>query len=105
MFPIWSDRSSLRAKKAIVFSFAVVASSATVFGCCFNSSANYRMEDFLEQHGLHERMTAAIARTQSWPTSTTITIRSKAGLFEPLTIPYSEIEKGVALIKEHLPRE
>jgi hypothetical protein len=71
----------------------------------FNSSANYRMEDFLEQHGLNERMTASIARTQSWPRSTTITIRSKAGLFEPLTIPYSEIEKGVALIKEHLPRE
>jgi hypothetical protein len=69
----------------------------------FRSSASYRIEDFLEQHGLQERMTVAIGTTQSWPNTTTITVRSKAGLFEPLTIPYSEIEKGVALIKEHLP--
>ncbi len=70
----------------------------------FNSSANYRIEDFLEQHGLQDRMSVTIGRTQSWPSSTTITVRSKAGLFEPLTIPYSEIERGVALIKQHLPQ-
>jgi hypothetical protein len=70
----------------------------------FRSSASYRIEDFLEQHGLQDRMTVAIGTTRSWPSTTTITVRSKSGLFEPLTIPYSEIEKAVALIKQHLPQ-
>jgi hypothetical protein len=68
----------------------------------FNSSARYRIEDFLEEHKLADRMSVSIGRTQSWPTSTTITVRSKSGLFQPLTISYSEIEQAVALIKEHL---